>query len=231
MVQALDATTGAPAWQVDLRGHGLERNESGSLFASDGQVAFVGLRDSVMAFDGGNGERRFTIDRAGSQIWLDGATLYRALDERQAIAAFDATGGAHRWTYARPSDLQGYLGPFRTSGDALYAFCLCRTEPDDRNRGWLLAVETSTGRERWRIPVRAQIELLWDAPAITGGAVVLASEDGRDVVARSSNDGRERWRIRREAGRAAASDGYLVFFTDRAPRWRAWLALLNPAWR
>jgi outer membrane protein assembly factor BamB len=147
----------------------------------------------------------------------------------QTIAAYDAVTGAQRWAYVQPfQDAGAAVRSFRAMGDSLYAFCACEAE-GRRGRGWLLAVGTRDGRERWRAPVDAFIELYQDAPAIGEKTVILGSE-GEDVSARSEVDGSEVWRFRRAAGRSVAAGGGLVFATDRGPRWRHWLAHVNPDW-
>ena len=231
-LQGLDARSGAPLWRVVPDRAALPRTDLGPFLAADESTVFLGINRAALAFDAASGAQRFQIDeppdQTGGQVWLDGSTLYRR-SGLTTIVAHDAATGAPRWTYRQPvPDPGAALRSFRAAGESLYAFCACAVE-NHGDRGWLLAVDTRDGRERWRAPLDAYIELYQDKLAIGSQTVILGSER-EDVVARSAADGSERWRFRRTTGRSVGAADGLVFATDRSPRWRHWLASINPAW-
>jgi outer membrane protein assembly factor BamB len=231
-LQAIDARTGAPLWRVAPGRAILSRIDQGPFLAADDSTIFLGLNRAVLAFEAGSGALRFELaerpQESGGQVWLDGPTLYRR-GGLTTIVAYDAATGAPRWTYHQPFEDPGAaLRAFRAAGESLYAFCACEVE-NRRDRGWLLAIDTRDGRERWRAQLDAYIELYQDAPAIGSQTVIVGSEH-EDVIARSAADGTERWRFRRTVGRSVAADGQLVFATDRGPRWRHWLGFVNQEW-
>lgn len=227
--RALRTSDGTEVWAASLGPAEFPRSDLGPFLAADPSTFYVGLPDGIVALDTRTGARRFRAevesDGSGGQLVLADGTLYRR-SGLYTIDAFDPATGAHRWSYRPPFEAwRGALRSFSVGGGLLAAYCACDTEQPDRS-GWLLAVDAASGAERWRTPMAAYLDLYQDMPLVAGGIVVSGSEDD-DVVARSAEDGRERWRFPRERGQLAAGDGRLIFVTDLAPRWRHWLALLG----
>jgi outer membrane protein assembly factor BamB len=228
-LHALRESDGSELWSVRLGEIDFPRSDLGPFLAASPDTFYVGLASGVIAFDAATGAERFRIaalpSENGGQIALADRLLYRRTG-LQTIVAYDRTTGEERWTYHQPfGEWGGALRSFAVRDHVLAVYCACDTVSQHRS-GWLLAVEAATGAERWRAPMDAYIDLYQDQPAIGGGMVLAGSEDD-DVVARAMIDGAERWRLPRERGQFVASDGRLVYATDRAPRWQHWLTMLG----
>lgn len=228
-LHALREEDGSELWSVRLGETDFPRSDLGPFLAAGPDAFYVGLWNGIVAFDATTGAERFRITTAasenGGQIALTNRTLFRRTG-LQTIVAYDATTGQEHWTYHQPfSAWGGALRSFSVRDGLLAVYCAC-DQARERRSGWLLAIDARTGAERWRAPMDAYIDLYQDQPVVGGGMVLSGSEDD-DVVARAMVDGAERWRLPRERGQFVATDGRLVYATDRAPRWRHWLVLLG----
>lgn len=237
----LNARSGERQWSVDLDAVTATSAVSYLLdgpFGSDDAV-ILGNSSTIYAFDPRTGASTFTLDEGGSWLWLHETTLYRH-DRRAGLATFDATSGAHRWTYIPEAcrvfhltERDLWIGP-----EAVYVASTCDRTATGRASGLLIALDPQHGTERWRTRVADD---RWNAStsAVSAQGVFTRVRDrspgtGKDrywVLALASVDGSERWRfpLGVPASRIAADDRH-VFVIDTSPRWRNWLAGLNPAW-
>jgi outer membrane protein assembly factor BamB len=232
LVRALDERDGTELWRVSLGLAGFSRYDIGPFLAASPETFFVGLSGAVVALDAATGGERFRLDTERSensgQIALADGALYRRTG-LSSLEAYDPVTSQQRWSYRQPFDeRRGALRAFGVRDGTIAVYCACDTDRE-HNSGWLLGVDAATGQERWRVPLDAFIELYQDQPVVGGGMVFTGSEQ-EDVVARAVGDGAERWRLPRERGQFVATDGTLVYATDRAPRWRHWLVMLGVPW-
>jgi len=227
-LQAFDERTGAELWRRDLERVAFPYTDLGPYFATSDDTIFVGFNAVVLALDAATGATRFQVDEpedvSGGQIWLDGTLLYRRSGLSE-IVALDAATGERRWTFHQPFSSPGSaVNSFRARDDVLVAQCACE-DTSARDDGWLLAINTADGTERWRAHLGAHITLYQTWPILAGDVAVETTDDGDDLVARSTADGSERWRFPRQSGLNIGSDSPLVFASDRAPRWHHWLRM------
>ncbi|MGI8439397.1 MAG: PQQ-binding-like beta-propeller repeat protein [Thermoleophilaceae bacterium] len=182
-VYGLDGDTGARRWRVRTGGPVV----SGP--AVIGSTVAIGSDDgSVYGLDPRTGDERWRREVGGAvEAPIVGAAgVAYAVSRRGVVAALRPRDGTVRWT----RDLEGTL---RTApalgGDVLLVVS---------EEGTLTALDRETGRERWSLRDRAFV----GPPAVAGGGVIAASQDG--LVRLLDFAGRERGRW--SAGLASPGD-------------------------
>ncbi len=240
-LQALDAQTGTFLWQTSLEHAGGDvkggQQYNGRYLVANNRSVFLNTGDTTEAFDLDTGALQFRIDRySNKQIEVAGATLYALMAE--SLTAFDAATGAEHWMYGGGC-AGGFLVRFQADQESVYASCETGVWESGGKSGdvWLFAVAAEDGHERWRTRVIESAVVPPQMPAIGAESVfVIGGQGGQSpknqVRALSTADGTERWRFptRHSGLGSVATDGHSVFVTDVSPRWRNWLARLNPAW-
>jgi len=207
---------------------------SGPYLVVNDRSIFLTTDRAVYAFDPNTGEQQFRINAArGSRIRVEGATLYTSQSDR--LMAFDAATGQQKWVHMWNRRI-GYLTGFSVNLDSIYVYCNCDGDAGGRSdEGWLIALDTRDGNERWAKPITDMSSIpLFTVPVLAGDAVMTAagSEDRFGVTALDPADGKQRWSFVTHGliSTWLAQEGGRVIVLDRSPRWRNWLASLNPAW-
>lgn len=158
--------------------------QSGGTLSHDPGNASVGqgLREAWRASIGtGSSYRR----RITAGPVLANGTVFTA-DAFGTVAAFDAAGGARRWTRETTpeKDDVGAVGAGLAFADGtLYAAT---------GMAEVLALDPGTGEVRWRAPVGAPTR---GAPTVTGGRIFVPTVENQ-LVALSTEDGRRLWDYR-----------------------------------
>ena len=236
-LRAIDRRTSAATWRVELP-LADARTEVGGPFADDGAIVVDLGREGLAAFALGTRTRLWTRSAAFRPLAVIGANLYGLASpppgqNEAELIALDPSTGAQRWA-ARYTDRSDEDPIFDHDG----AYMLQRTsDTQDNCVEEFVALRATDGGERWRVPssvvsihppVRGEEVIVANVralPCISGGTQPYST------VAYAPADGAERWRLTGEYyGDLTVGAGH-VFALDTAPRWRNWLARLNPAWR
>ncbi len=250
MLRVLDARTATQVWQVKLNDIPYEDlfqglNLPSVLVASDRTVFFKpGI---TRAYNLATGKLQFKIaDRNGDEIKLINSTLYSF--GYGELSAFNAVTGDQLWTRgnAKNSNLTcaGKLGSprrFQASSKLVYVTCGIAGRKSIEDEGWLVALDTKNGSERWFKQVNSGYwDLFESLPASNSESVFIIrktkNETGKivaEILTLSAKNGAEIWKLRLKEEdflQPPVTDGDRVFVIDTAPRWRNWVAQLNPAW-
>lgn len=244
-IQAFDKHTSEVLWQQDYDG------ERASFVANDQMVCVIG-RDEISLYDIQTGALQYNhaANDYIHQFQLDGSILYY-FSHDVSVSAFDTESHSLLWTYVPPvlaSHDDRYISHLQAAEQMVYINIQSWRQNDDGSRddwqAWLFALDAD-GHEQWRKKLadiesefdRLEIRMFQDAgwPAIGAESIFVirgAYERQRELVALSAADGSEQWRFPLWASSISspATNGDYVFIMDRAPRWRNWLAHLNPAW-
>ncbi|MCC7449692.1 MAG: PQQ-like beta-propeller repeat protein [Anaerolineae bacterium] len=244
ILTALDASTGAKQWSVPFgERRAVISAQLASVFVSE-KTLFVTAFDKLYAFNRQSGALLYASEPARGVVVSAAGTLYMR-NYRNAITALDEATGRLKWRFA-PSGEDSLLGCTNLNADAqrVYTFCemkgfndkLSDAEKADPSQ-WtslILALDASTGRELWRKPAAYNLyTLVWQKPVLVRDSVMFVGgvSDSYRLMALAQQDGSVRWSFALHRGSDAAfTDGERVYVMDRAPRWRYWAALLNPAW-
>ena len=167
---------------------------------SDGTVYAGTDSGAVLAVDARTGAERWRFT-SGANGWskvraltASGDTLFAVgsvrdqtgfLEQTGAIYALDAANGTPRWRF----DLgeQTFSSPAVAGGAVIVG----------ANDGWVVAVEASTGKEKWRKRVSLPgggWNSVRSSAAVSGETAVVAAYDGT-VYAFDAVDGRQLWRV------------------------------------
>ena len=155
----------------------------GTLSHDPGNVAVgQGLREAWRASigTGSSYRRRITAGPVAAN-----GTVFTA-DAFGTVSAFDAAGGARRWTRETTpeKDDVGAVGAGLAFADGtLYAAT---------GMAEVLALDPGTGEVRWRAPVGAPTR---GAPSVSGGRIFVPTVENQ-LVALSTEDGRRLWNYR-----------------------------------
>lgn len=251
ILKALDTRTAKLIWQVKLNDIPYEDLFQGSnlpsiLIASDRTVFFkLGI---TRAYDLATGKLQFKIDdRNGDEIKLINSTLYSF--GYGELTAFNAATGAQMWTRSEGKDRNrtcagrpGSPSRFQASVEVVYVTCsIAKSKYVENEEGWLLALNPKDGRERWFKQINSGYWDLYESLPASNSESVFIIRDNKDaeegmvaqVLALSAKNGVEVWKFQLKEDdflQPPATDGDRVFIIDTAPRWRNWLAHLNPAW-
>ncbi len=174
-IYGLDRVTGGQRWTYDLPAGDTAFAQSPA--ATDGERFYVGAWDAyVYALDAATGaltwrrratNRSFAYSAAIAGPAVGGGTVY-AVSNGNQMHAYDAVGGATRWTYASAGDKVGYSSP-ALAGDRVYVGCL-------GDRGEVRCVSAADGMEVWTAATGSTI---YDSsPAVADGYVSIGSVDG-----------------------------------------------------
>jgi outer membrane protein assembly factor BamB len=243
ILRLLDAQNGKrikDIWQSS-EGEYVDNLKEPNLLADDKTIFLSTSRDShtiTYALDAQTGALRYKIeDTTGSRrLWLVEDTLY-TIDWEQ-IKAFDALTGVEHWVYRLDSNRfqhSSFFSTLRADANSAYIFCNCLF--DTEAEGWLFALDTQNGHERWAKPVTQGSMEFRQAMAVSNTPDIVfvptSSEEQDGIMALSAADGTERWHLTANAAHYInpANDGEQVFVMSYAKRWRNWLALLNLAKR
>jgi outer membrane protein assembly factor BamB len=158
------------------------------------------------------GDPEWTRDLGGAvagDAALDGDTLFVGTLESRLLAIDLAASGATRWSIS--GDHWFWARPL-VEGDTVYAATV---------GGYVHAV-TRDGRELWRsADLRGELR---SAPAIAGGALVVATRDG-EVIGLDPGNGKELWRQRVDGARFLADPlvvgADVLYTTSDGELWRA----------
>ena len=130
---------------------------------------------STMAESGGIGSPSIDDEHVFVATGLDDG-----LPDDRAVVAIDLATGAPSWRW--PS-----VGGAHVGTPALYdgtAFVVSEA-------GFVVALDATTGQERWRTTLEAPVEAL---PAVAGNSLIIA-ENRRDLVSVATGDGSVLWRV------------------------------------
>jgi outer membrane protein assembly factor BamB len=226
-LQALDKQTGTVLWQTGVPSFPDELRE-GSVLVANEEYLFLNGAGAVSAYDFETGDLEYTVLSGAStdQILLTDDALYGV---ESHIAAFDPATGTERWSYQPELEQNAYIQRVVVGATTVYALVLSQ----DRG-GRLLAVDSSIGQALWEQPLAPYLmAVLMQRPAVGTDAVFALGMEGEAtrLLALSQTDGTPRWHFpMNDISHSPATDGTRAFVTDIAPRWRNWLAHLNPRW-
>ncbi|MBX3081407.1 MAG: PQQ-binding-like beta-propeller repeat protein [Anaerolineae bacterium] len=235
---ALNAQTGETLWSKPITLDNSKADKVVETMVATETDVYLSI-DKTYVYDAATGDLKQTEDAA--LVFITSNTIYQ--QHELTLTATDRATGQQRWQYTPPANT-GCMR-FTVNEQTLYAFC-ARGEDDSVKlddaakklpanwTNFLLALDVQTGAERWRKPIAENLfTVVGQVPATYGDRVVVvggALGELRVVALTSSGD--EAWSYHLERGYdLAVSDGNRVFVTDTRPRWRGWLAWLNPAWR
>jgi outer membrane protein assembly factor BamB len=197
-VVAVDAASGMPRWKE--RTGELGEATWGSRLVLAGSMVVAGDYDLV-AFDKTSGELRWRFspsDGYGAGIYLGsaaGGLVFTGSPAGRAYAV-DQTSGEMRWSALIEADGKSTVFQPAADRNLVVAGYTTFTAP---TVGGLVALEASTGRERWRIrfphPGGASLGSAWaGGPLLVDGVAIAASSCG-EVFAFDRDDGSIRWSI------------------------------------
>jgi outer membrane protein assembly factor BamB len=202
-VLAVDLNNGQELWRATTGEIG--RSTEGSRVVATSHAVVIGDWD-IHAFHPGSGERLWRFQSAAGQgagVFLGavlGDTVFSGSPAGR-LHAIDAVRGREIWTTAVESDGRTSVFPPVTDGDVVVAGFTTFTAP---NVGGVVAVEATTGQERWRFrfPVPADRSLSVNSagdPVLFAGLAIASSGDGQ-VWALDVRTGAVRWTLPRLAG-------------------------------
>lgn len=215
-VHARDAATGALRWRAHTGEPGPTTAGSSLVLIDDLVVAGD---YNVVAFDRRDGALRwrFTpIDGYAPGMYLGGTAgdLVFAGSPAGRLYAIDHRTGTARWSLVVSEDAQTTVFQPVADGDVVVAGFTTFRAP---HIGGIVAIETATGRQRWRTVFPAPADVSLDSgwaggPVITEEAVIAGSGDGV-VFALDRRTGSVQWTLPRwtatnpeQAGPAAPRD-------------------------
>jgi outer membrane protein assembly factor BamB len=182
-VQALDAVTGDRKWTFSadspLKGR---LQVAGDTLCTGGELA-------AYAIDATSGKQRWKVRRRDFLAWEpavgDGKT-YLASDN--TVTAVDASTGTRSWTFGVDDGRSST--PWLVAGMVLVAGA--RWDNENRTqRATLHAVDTATGKERWKVPTPYVVDTLGAA-----GDLIYAEMVQMAVCALDAGTGKQRWSFR-----------------------------------
>jgi len=177
-VSALDSTDGTEQWQTSLPG------EVRSLAVSANE-AFVfagteGFDDSVYSLLAADGSQQWSADVQGSNLTVDGDTIYVTNDEF-FLVALSAADGTERWRYqfdARDTATNPFLTTPTVEDGTVYTGSWNRR-----------VAAVADGEEQWAFDTGDRVT---GAPAVALGSVYAGNEAGT-VYSIAASDGSEEW--------------------------------------
>jgi outer membrane protein assembly factor BamB len=236
---ALNAQTGDPLWSSPITLKFGEADAVVDILVTDGQnVYFTG--EQTYVFDAQTGAAKPTEPEA--LVVVSDDAVYKQQDK--TLTAIDRANGQQRWQITVGEKLG--CGLFAVSQQNVYRFCsmvedeASSTDDDDTEKPpsewgtFLIALDVQTGAERWRKPIAENpYTVLTQLPTVFGDRVtVIGGALGNLRVMTLTADGNEVWAYRVfRSYEQTITDGSRIYVMDTRPRWRGWLAQINPAWR
>lgn len=197
-VVALDTDTGRERWRTHTGESGTTTSGSIVLVAGDEVVA---VDYNVMAFDRRDGALRWRFtpsDGYAPGIYLGASSgeLVFAGSPAARLYAIDHRSGTLRWSYRVRDDGKTTVFAPATDGEIVVAGYTTFTAPQI---GGIVALDTSSGRERWRVAFPRPADPLLDSnwvggPVLAGDVVIAASGEGL-VHAFDRLSGAVRWTL------------------------------------
>ncbi len=197
-VVALDADTGTERWRARTGESGPTTSGSALFVAGDEVVAGD---YNVMAFDRRDGALRWRFtptDGYGPGIYLGAPSgeLVFAGSPAARVYAIDHRTGTARWSSLVADDGKTTVFQPVTDGEIVVAGYTTFTAPQT---GGVIALDISTGRERWRVAFPRPADPLLDSnwaggPVLTEDAVLAVSGEGI-VFAFDRQSGSVRWTL------------------------------------
>jgi len=220
-IYAIRAATGVEVWEHDIKS-----NIAGGLAVADDTVFVGSSNGNLSALDAGNGSLKWEFSAQNevwtTPAVVDGVVYFGSLDHR--LYALNASDGSEKWTFAAgggigatPLVIGGvvYVGSFDKKfyavdantgaqkwvfqgaggwfwGEAVYDHGIIYAGSLDHN---VYALDAGNGTPAWPQPFRAN-GVVKSSPAIVGGVLVVASEDGK-IYGLEPNTGEKKWEFDR----------------------------------
>jgi outer membrane protein assembly factor BamB len=210
-VSLLDADTGAPVWEADLRLPASAGPTLGDgvvvVGASDGQVVALEAEGGAVRW-----ETRLSSEVLAPPAIARGVAVVRSVDGR--VYGLDARSGRRIWVFERAAPvltLRGTAAPVVAGDLVLLGF----------DGGRLVAVTLQDGRAVWEVGLgsprgRSDIERIVDvdaAPVVAADAVYAVAYHGR-LAALDLASGRPHWDREMSSTSGLAVSGRTVYVSD-----------------
>jgi outer membrane protein assembly factor BamB len=192
-VEALNAADGKLRWCV-LAIRPVNPNDGGgpSQLAIDANAVYAGdgLRGQITALSVVNGGQLWqaqaeggilALRAAAGQVYASSADMSSEFATAHTFSAFDAGTGQERWHM--PTDEGQFFAPAIDAGVVYVA------QNRSSGPGYLFALNTSDGSQRWRIAKGQGVG--FGAPTVANGVIFIADSYG--VYALNASDGSQRW--------------------------------------
>jgi outer membrane protein assembly factor BamB len=199
-VLAVDMISGAVRWRRDT---GVADEATwGSRLVLAGSVIVAGDYD-VVAFDRTNGALRWRfspVDGYGPGIYLGGASDGLAFTGSPSgrVYAVDDTSGDLRWSALIEGDGTSTVFQPAADRDLVVAGYTTFTAPA---RGGIVALDISTGHERWRTafprPDNASLGSAWAGGPLPMHDLIVAASSSGEIYGFDRRDGSIRWSLPR----------------------------------
>lgn len=253
-LQAFTVATGQPLWTRTLSDRLSAQNVSNTivrnyLLANGRQIFHISPAEAVTAIDGQTGTVQF---RLAGRFWGRTRVTDTAIYQfgPTAIAAYNVTTGQRLWqqAIAIPETMETDVLLGTTDEQTVYAHLYQFPKNAQKGQIHILALEAKNGQERWRKQFEhpGAVEIVTrPVTSSTGVTVVVGNTTTADpvdlqLVTLDARNGETRWRfplriVQQEHAVARiyglmSSDPKRVFIRDFGPRFRHWLARLNPNW-
>jgi outer membrane protein assembly factor BamB len=209
-VIALSTTTGEVLWTFPFGG---VADTNGGLALGGGTVYATTLNGELFALDAATGTKRWRV--SGKNITLETPPAvgdrYVYASSHSAIYGVDPASGAERWHLAIGTSP---YGAYMTVADGtVFAALLSNPQSSGPDAGRLFAVDGTTGKRRWTVPVAGGPDL---APAVVGQVVYIGTNDGV-LEARHTATGAQLWSYSGTTGQIGTNlvvAGGVVYFGD-----------------
>ena len=217
IVYAIDAARGVEVWRYDIGS-----TVAAGIAVDDGTVFVGSSNGKISALDAGNGTLKWEFPSKNqvwaTPAVADGIVYFGSLDHN--LYALYATNGAEKWIFptgggiaSTPLLVDGvvYIGSFDKKFYALYADTGTPKWVFDKAGNWfwsealygngtiytvcldhhVYALDAGNGTMVWSKPFETS-SLVKSSPVISGGVLVVASEDGK-VYGLDLKTGQEKW--------------------------------------
>lgn len=253
-LQAFTAATGQPLWTRSLSDRLSAQNVSNTivrnyLLANAQQIFHVSPSGAITAVDAQTGTVQFRLaGRFWGRTTVTDTTIYQF--GPTAIAAYNATTGQRLWQQgiAAPETMETDVLLGTTDEQTVYAHLYRFPKNSQKGQIQILALEAQNGQQRWykEFEHPGAVEIVTrPVTSSTGVTVVVGNTTTADpvdlqLVTLDARNGQTRWtfplRIVQQEQAVVrvyglmSSDPSRIFIRDYGPRFRHWLAWLNPNW-